>query len=98
VYDPDRHAASFAVRAHHGSEDLVNARTRLLGRAGYLTFSQVTSAADFARDRDLVDQILAGCAFAPGERYEDFSPDSDPVASGGLADLVSLRVRRALVR
>ena len=89
AYDPAARRAGWAVSARCGSDALVHARTCLLGRTGYLSFRLVSTPADFPRDRALVDDVLTGCAFAPGERYGDFLPDRDPVASGGLAELVT---------
>ena len=88
IYDRGAHRASWAVLAKSGKEELVNSRTRLLGRDGYLSFNLVTTPADFPKDRELVEQLLTTCSFSAGQRYEDFQPGKDRAAAGGLSDLV----------
>lgn len=87
-YDRATRRMTWAVKARSGKEELINARTRLLGRSGYLSFNLITEPAAFAQDKGVLTAVLAQAAFADGQRYEDFQPGKDKEAGKGLADLI----------
>lgn len=87
-YDPATRRMTWAVKARSGKEELINARTRLLGRSGYLSFNLITDPAAFAHDKTVLTGVLAQASFADGQRYEDFQPGKDKESGKGLADLI----------
>lgn len=88
VYDRTARRMSWAVKARAGKEELINSRTRLLGRVGYLSYNLITEPAAFAHDKAVVAEVLARSAYAAGRRYEDFQPGKDKDSGRSLADLV----------
>ena len=88
LYDKIARRMTWAVKARAGKEELINARTRILGRTGYLSFNLITDPAAFAHDKTVLSGVLAGTAYAPGQRYEDFQPGRDRDSGKGLADLI----------
>lgn len=87
-YDHPSKRMTWAVKAKSGKEELVNYRTRLLGRDGFLSFNLVTDPAAFSHDKHAVLAVLAATSYLPGARYEDFQPGKDRESGCGLGDLV----------
>lgn len=87
-YDHPTKRMTWAVKAKSGKEELVNYRTRLLGRDGFLSFNLVTDPAAFPHDKKAVLGVLAGTSYLPGARYEDYQPGKDRESGCGLGDLV----------
>ena len=76
------------IGAAAGSDGTVNYNTYVLGREGYFEMNLVTSSAEINRYKPDARTLLAAVAFDDGKRYADFKPDSDKVATYGLAALV----------
>lgn len=89
AYDRATRRMSWAVKARAGKEELINSRTRLLGRAGYLSYNLITDPAAFAHDSAVVAEVLARSSYHAGHRYEDYQPGKDRAAGRGLSDLVA---------
>jgi uncharacterized membrane-anchored protein len=87
-YDHASRRMTWAVKARSGKEELINYRTRLLGRGGYLSFNLVTDPAAFAHDKQAVTAVLAATSYLDGQRYEDFQAGKDRESGCGLGDLV----------
>ena len=76
------------IGAPAGSEGTVNYNTYVLGREGYFEMNLITSSAEINRYKPDARTLLAAVAFNDGKRYADFKPDTDKVATYGLAALV----------
>ncbi|MGQ3057324.1 MAG: DUF2167 domain-containing protein [Nevskia sp.] len=77
-----------AIGAAPGTEGTVNYNTYVLGREGYFEMNLVTSSAEINRYKPDARTLLAAVSFNEGKRYADFKPDTDKVATYGLAALV----------
>lgn len=90
-YDPARHALHWAKVLHtEGSnENGLNYDIRLLGREGVLVLNAVAGMDQLDQIRKELDDVAAGVAFAPGQRYADFNSKTDQLAKQGLAALGS---------
>ncbi|WP_439639614.1 DUF2167 domain-containing protein [Nevskia sp.] len=76
------------IGAAPGSEGTVNYNTYVLGREGFFEMNLVTSSAEINRYKPDARTLLAAVSFNEGKRYADFRPDTDKVATYGLAALV----------
>lgn len=75
--------------AFDGEQDhTVNYDIRVLGRGGFLSLNAVADAADLARVRQGMEQVLPMAQFDAGQRYADYKPGSDKLAAYGIAALV----------
>ena len=90
AYDRISRRMAWAVKARSGKEELINARTRVLGREGYLSFNLITEPAAFAHDKNVLAGVLAHVAYTAGKRYEDYQPGTDRDSGKGLADLIAV--------
>ncbi|WP_293368686.1 DUF2167 domain-containing protein [Nevskia sp.] len=76
------------IGAEVGAPGTVNYNTYVLGREGYFEMNLITSSAEIERYKPDARSLLAAVAFDEGKRYADFKPDTDKVATYGLAALV----------
>ena len=70
-----------------GGEDSANVDAYLFGRSQTLQISLVDGLSEYAKHRLIFNQLVAGIAFAPGQRAQDFVAGRDPVATH-LIDLL----------
>jgi uncharacterized membrane-anchored protein len=87
-YEKSVHHLVWALLVHGEKVDSVNFNTRVLGRRGVVSLDLVCDPGDLTADKPEVADLLAGTAFKPGARYEDFEVKHDKVAQYGLAGLV----------
>ena len=90
-YDAASHKLYWAKQIHFGDspEDTLNYNIRMLGRKGVLELTAVADIDQFADIDKQTPQILSMVDFKEGNRYADFDPKVDKVATYGLAALVA---------
>lgn len=66
----------------------LNYNVRVLGRDGVLVLNAVAGTYQLATIKDSMQDVIAFSNFSSGNRYADFNPATDNVASYGLAALV----------
>jgi uncharacterized membrane-anchored protein len=90
-YEQQSHKVYWAkhLRFEGAPSDTLNYFVRALGREGVLELNVI---ADMNALKDVstgTPELLAMVDFKPGQRYEDFNPDTDNLAAYGLAGLVA---------
>ena len=66
----------------------LNYDIRVLGREGYLSMNAIAGMGDLTRVQAGVARVLPMAEFDAGQRYADYTPGSDKLATYGLAALV----------
>lgn len=92
-YDAAQHQLIWSLAAHNVGEtsspqDLVNYNTYALGREGYFSMTLITDRAEVDSLKPSAQQLLEGLNYTEGNRYSDFNPSTDRVATYGIAALV----------
>jgi uncharacterized membrane-anchored protein len=72
----------------NSAEDIINYRTLVLGRQGYVSMIMVTNLNAIEGQKPIANLLLSDLSFVPGKRYADFNASTDRVAEYGLAALV----------
>lgn len=89
AYDPASRNLNWAIKGSYGDgREIANYNMRLLGREGVIMVSLV---ADPDKIPDLIPQVkqlVSGCEFTPGNRYDDFR-EGDRLAEHGLGSLIT---------
>jgi uncharacterized membrane-anchored protein len=67
----------------------LNYNLRILGRGGVLVLNVVAGMAQLHKVEAAVPELLRMVDFNPGQRYADYTPGTDKVATYGLAALVA---------
>lgn len=90
-YDAQSHKMYWAreLKAEGAEESTLNYSIRVLGREGVLELNAVASMADLQTIKREVPKVLAFTNFTEGNRYADYNPSTDKLASYGLAALVA---------
>ena len=90
-YDSAAHKLYWAKQIHFADspEDTLNYDIRILGRKGVLELNAVADIGQFPEIDQQTPQVLAMVDFKEGNRYADFDPKVDKVATYGLAALVA---------
>jgi uncharacterized membrane-anchored protein len=93
-YQADTHQLVWSIGlrqigAPADSSTLLNYRTLVLGREGYVAMTLVTDEAHIDALRPVTATLLDALEFNPGKRYADFNSGTDHVAEIGLAALVA---------
>lgn len=70
-------------------EHTVNYFIRVLGRRGVLNLNVIASMGQLAEIEKATPTILSAVEFTDGNRYADYSPGNDKVATYGLAGLIA---------
>ncbi|WP_169560561.1 DUF2167 domain-containing protein [Nevskia ramosa] len=76
------------IGAAPDADTTVNYNTYVLGREGFFEMNLITTTSKIERYKSDARTLLAAVAFDDGKRYADFKPDTDKVATYGLAALV----------
>jgi uncharacterized membrane-anchored protein len=69
--------------------DIINYRTLMLGREGYVSMVMVTDLSAIEARKPIAKMLLSDVSFVNGKRYRDFNASTDRVAEYGLAALVA---------
>lgn len=90
-YDAAAHKLYWAKQIHFTGEevDTLNYNIRILGRKGVLELNAIADIDQFSDIDKQTPQVLAMVDFKEGNRYADFDPKVDKVATYGLAALVA---------
>lgn len=72
-----------------GGENTLNYNIRMLGRRGVLVLNSVAGITQLQEIENNAPAILSAVNFNSGNRYADFNPKSDKVATYGIAALVA---------
>lgn len=90
-YDAGTHKLYWAKELKFDGEtvDTLNYDIRILGRHGVLVLSAIASMDQLAEIRQQTPGLLAMVDFNEGNRYSDFDPKVDKVATYGIAALVA---------
>jgi uncharacterized membrane-anchored protein len=90
-YDAATHKLYWAkeLRVEGAGENTLNYDIRILGRRGVLVLSAIAGMNQLPEIRKEAPEILALVDFNDGNRYADFDPKVDKVATYGLAALVA---------
>jgi uncharacterized membrane-anchored protein len=90
-YDAATHKLYWAkeLKFGHGEDDTLNYNIRMLGRHGVLVLNAVAPMSRLAEIEKEAPNILSMVNFNDGNRYADFDPKVDKVATYGIAALVA---------
>ena len=91
-YDSQSHKFVWAKEIKFGEnrdENTLNYNLRILGRGGVLSLNAVAGMSDLSKIEKAAPEILAMVDFDAGQRYADYKPGTDKVATYGLAALVA---------
>lgn len=91
-YDKQAHKFYWAKELKFGDskeENTLNYNLRLLGRRGILVLNAVSGMSQFPRIEEATPEILGMIDFSAGNRYADYTPGVDKMATYGLAALVA---------
>lgn len=90
-YDAQAHKMYWAreLKADDAQGSTLNYSIRVLGREGVLELNAVASMADLQTIKREVPKVLAFTNFTDGNRYADYNPSTDKLATYGLAALVA---------
>lgn len=90
-YDAQSHKMYWAreLKAEGAENNTLNYSIRVLGREGVLELNAVASMDDLATIKREIPKVLAFTNFTDGNRYADYNPSTDKLASYGLAALVA---------
>jgi len=91
-YDRQTHKFYWAKELNFGDsqgENTLNYNLRILGRRGILELNAVASMGQLPEIEKATPQILSMVDFNDGNRYADYTPGTDKLATYGLAALVA---------
>ena len=90
-YDPSTHKIYWAKEIQFGGspENTLNYSTRILGRRGVLELNAVAPVSALDNIRLQMQKVLSMVDFTEGNRYADFNPSTDKLATYGVAALVA---------
>jgi uncharacterized membrane-anchored protein len=71
------------------AEHTLNYNIRILGREGVLVMNAVSGMDQLARIEQDMQQVLTFTNFVPGQRYADYNPATDKLATYGLGALIA---------
>jgi uncharacterized membrane-anchored protein len=77
------------IKFGDSTENTLNYNLRLLGRNGVLVLNAIAGMDQLKQVEAATPAILAAVNFQPGNRYADFKPGTDKVATYGIAALVA---------
>jgi len=91
-YDAKTHKLIWSLLGKEKDNDksnVVNYNTYILGRQGYFKLNLITSKEDVQNEKLISNDILASFNFDKGNRYDDFTANTDRLAAYGIAALVT---------
>jgi uncharacterized membrane-anchored protein len=89
-YDQTNHKLYWAKELRFGGQkpDTLNYNIRMLGRQGVLVLNAIAGMDQLTDVEKATPDLLAMVNFQEGNRYADFNPSTDKIATYGLAALV----------
>jgi uncharacterized membrane-anchored protein len=88
-YDSRMHSLRWAVLAREaGSDQWVNYKAIILGRAGIMALTLVEAPEEFRTTKPKIEQVVGGFSFTKGNAYADWRP-GDSVAESTLSDFIA---------
>ncbi|MFL6857809.1 MAG: DUF2167 domain-containing protein [Allosphingosinicella sp.] len=101
AYDAAAHRLvwSLSLKDRGAADDVpqtVNYNTYALGRDGYFSLDLISGTDTIAADKKVARDLLAGLAYVPGKKYEDFNASTDKVAAYGLGALIGVVAAKKL--
>jgi uncharacterized membrane-anchored protein len=90
-YDRQTHKLYWAkeIKFGDGPENTLNYNIRILGRQGMLVLNAIAGMPQLAEIEAATPELLSTVEFTDGNRYADFNPSTDRVATYGIAALVA---------
>jgi len=90
-YDRSTHKLYWAkeLKFEQEEENTLNYNLRMLGRKGVLILNAVSTISQLPEIEAATPQILSMVDFKEGNRYADFNPATDQIATYGIAALVA---------
>lgn len=90
-YDRQTHKLYWAKEIKFGndSENTLNYNIRILGRQGMLVVNAIANMKQLPEIEAVTPEVLSSVEFTDGNRYADFNPSTDRVATYGIAALVA---------
>jgi uncharacterized membrane-anchored protein len=88
-YDPVSHNLIWAIAATEDGKPLVNYNTRKLGRGGVTSINLVTTPSELPALKPVMETLISGYDYVPGNKYSDFIAGKDKVAEIGLIALIA---------
>jgi len=91
-YDKDTHKFYWAKEIKFGNDkhgNTLNYNLRILGRRGVLVLNAVANMSEIQQIEEATPKILGMVDFDAGNRYADYTPGVDKIATYGLAALVA---------
>lgn len=90
-YDSATHKLYWAkeLKFENEAANTLNSNIRILGRRGVLVLNAVAGMDQLSEIEQKTPEILSAIDFNQGNRYADFKPGSDKIATYGLAALVA---------
>ena len=89
-YDPSAKKMYWAKEIKFGEDgdNTLNYNVRVLGRDGVLVLNAVAGTNQLSTVKNSMQDVIAFSNFTDGNRYADFNPETDNIATYGLAALV----------
>jgi uncharacterized membrane-anchored protein len=97
-YDERTNNLSWAIVGESDNGQNINRIVKLLGRRGVMTATLVSPPDELASAVPMVDKLLDGYRYRPGNTYAEFVPSTDKLAEYGLTALVVGGAGAALVK
>jgi uncharacterized membrane-anchored protein len=93
-YDAETHKLHWAkeLKFSDSEKNTLNYNIRILGRKGYLMLNVIGDIDILPVVKKDMPQVLAAVDFTQGNRYSDFNPDMDKVATYGVGGLIAGKV------
>jgi uncharacterized membrane-anchored protein len=93
-YDKENKVLHWAKEIQFGSEDgaTLNYEIRILGRKGILSMNAVAGMGELSLVKKDIDKVLHIATFTEGNKYADFNPKVDQVATWTIGALVAGKV------
>lgn len=93
-YDAATRRLVWSIEAHEkgqkdSADNIVNYKTLMLGREGYVAMTMVSPLATVGTDKAFANLLLSKLDFTKGKTYADFNVKTDKVAEYGLAALIA---------
>lgn len=92
-YDAATHRLIWSISARDkgakdSSSNIINYRTLVLGRRGYVAMVMATDLSTIAAQKPMANLLISKLSFNTGKRYSDFNASTDHVAEYGLVALI----------